>query len=133
MLYIAFAFLVACADGTSQHHFTASSFKTNRYSLFATATSPVNICPRKREVRICVAIYQIPTDRIAENAVHDGQTLLYRLFVVVIFNRGFHSFQIGTIRIDFPVINALFLEIFLKGLVSKHDTDGTDFTHIGKR
>ena len=64
--------------------------------------------------------------------MHDGQTLLYRLFVVVIFNRAdFIVFQIGTIRIDFPVINALFPEIFLKGLVSKHDTDGTDFTHRG--
>ena len=64
--------------------------------------------------------------------MHDGQTLLYRLFVVLLFNHaGFIVFQIGTIRIDFPVINALFPEIFLKGLVSKHDTDGTDFTHRG--
>ena len=89
------------------------------------------LSPEKGKFRI-VGNTQIPTDRIAENAVHDGQTLLYRLFVVVIFNRaGFIVFQIGTIRIDFPVINALFLEIFLKGLVSKHDTDGTDFTHRG--
>ena len=64
--------------------------------------------------------------------MHDCQTLFYRLFVVLFFNRaGFIVFQIGTIRIDFPVINALFLEIVLKGLVSKHDTDGTDFTHRG--
>ena len=69
-----------------------------------------------------------------ENTVHDCQTLFYRLFVVLFFNRaGLLVFPIGPIRIDFPVINALFPKIFLKRLVSKHDPDGTDFPPCGRR
>ena len=130
MLYISFTF----SDGGLCQYPLYSVFQRAELVYITVCHGYVAgeyLSPEKGKFRI-VGNTQIPTDRITENTVHDCQTLFYRLFVVLFFNRaGFIVFQIGTIRIDFPVINALFPKIFLKRLVSKHDPDGTDFTHRG--